>query len=275
MNQLIFKRLSKINGVNKVILFLIFALIQISSFAQIDSLIASGRYYNANVFIYNPDIDNGYSIQAITINGDTLKGNLSTNGIELDFSVLGLNEGSPIQIRIFYKSGAKPTIVNPEVLASNQNLRFSRPKFIKGHLQWRLTGSLSDSPIYIEHFEWGEWRLAGEVDPLDTIRNKLYQYDIPSHSGVNRVRLFTFDGQHKKVESKELRYSVSKDMAVTLATTKIKDDVVFSRETHYELFDNNGILLKSGTDRYVNMRDLPKGLYWLNYDNFTIQIKKK
>lgn len=260
---------------NKAIVLIVFAFIHASAFAQFDSLILEGNYYNSNIFIYNPDVDNSYSIQSITVNDDSLKGDLSTNGIELDFSVLKLKETSPIRIKIIYESGFKPTIVNPEVLVSDQKLRFSRPKLIKGNLQWRLNGSLSDSPIIIEYFEWGEWRIIGEVDPLDTIRNSLYQFELQSHSGANKVRLYTYDGQKRKVVSKELRYNVSKSFEVTLASTKIKDDVVFSRETHYELYDIEGVLIKSGVDRYVDMRGLASGLYWLNYDNFTIQIKKK
>jgi hypothetical protein len=50
---------------------------------------------------------------------------------------------------------------------------------------------------------------------------------------------------------------------------------VFSRETEFRLFDENNIMIKSGVQRYVDVKDLERGKYWLKFDNQTIQIKKR
>jgi hypothetical protein len=259
----------------KTLWLFIFVFAHILALAQTDTLYQDGKYYNANIFVYNPEVGDSFSIHKIIVNEDTLTDDLATNGIEVDFSTFDLEEEDPIEIKIIYDGGYEPTIVNPEALKGQQNFRFSRPKFYKGHLQWRVSGNTSDFPISIEQYKWGEWRVVGEVDPLDTVKNNLYQYDLPLHSGVNKIRLVTTNIQGARVVSKETRYTPPRLPTVTLESTKIKDDIVFSRETEYELYDIQGNLLKKGIERYVDMEEYPKGEYWLNYDNSTIQIKKK
>lgn len=245
------------------------------SIAQTKILVQEGQYFNANLFIYNPQVDDGYSIQLIIVNEDTLTDDLATNGIEVDFASFSLEENDPINVKIVYVGNEAPTIVNPEVLKGEQRFRFSRPKFYKGRLQWRTSGNTSDYPINIEHYKWGEWRVVGEIDPLDTVKTNLYQYDIQLHSGVNHIRLTTVNIHGERVVSKELRYTAPRFQSVTLESTKIKTDIVFSHETEYEIYDAEGNLLKKGVERYVDIKDFPKGNYWLNYDNSTVQIKKK
>ena len=259
---------------NKFFWFILFIFSQVVGFAQSDTLIQDGKYFNANIFIYNPEEGQGYSIQKIIINNDTLTNDLATNGIEIDFTTFELKEEDPIRIRIVYM-GDEPSIVNPEALAGQQNFRFSRPKFFKGDLQWRISGDPSDYPIEIEQYKWGEWRTVGEVDPLDTVKNNLYQYQMLLHSGPNRIRLKTTNISGQKVMSKEVRYTPARMGAVQIESTKIKEEIIFSRETEYEIYDIDGTLIKRGVERYVDAKDLAKGEYWLNYDNKTIQIKKK
>ena len=247
----------------------------ISAYAQTDTLLEKGKYYNTNVFIFNPETDSGYSIRAIIVNDDTLKDDLQTNGIEVDLSQLSLKQEDEVVIQIIYSQGHKPSVVNPEALQGPVKLRFSKPKYYKGKLQWRVSGSLSDYPIIIEEYRWNDWRVMGEVDPLDTVKNHFYQYEIHVHSGLNLVRLTTTNLQGEKVVSKELRFTPSRIPKVNLQSTKVKDDITFSSETDYELYDMNGNLVKKGTERYVDVRDLPKGEYWLNFDNETVKIKIK
>jgi hypothetical protein len=257
---------------HKTLLSIAFIFIWLSTTAQTDTLYQEGKYYNTNLFIYNPETDSGYSITEITVNNDTIQGDLATNGIEVDLSQLELKEEEPVNIKIIYTEGYEPSIVNPEALKGNLKFRFSRPKMYKGKLQWRINGNPSDYPIVIEEYRWNEWRVIGEVDPLDTVKNNLYQYDVNLHSGTNLIRLKTTDLQGQQVISKELRF-VPRINKVSLESTKIKDDITFSAETDYELYDLNGNLVKKGTERYVDVRELPKGEYWLNYDNETVKIK--
>jgi len=260
---------------HKTLFFIAFVLISLSGFAQFDTLYQEGKYYNTNIFVYNPDIDTDYSVQEIIVNDDTIHDDLATNGIEIDLSSLELKEEDPVELKIVYIAGNEPSIVNPEALNGHQKFRFSRPKIYKGKLQWRISGSPSDYPIVIEEYRWNEWRVVGEVDPLDTVKNNLYQYDINMHSGTNIIRLQTTNIQGQKVVSKELHFVPPRVPKVTIESTKVKEDITLSSETDYELYDINGKLIKRGTERYIDVRDLPKGEYWLNYDNSTVKIKKK
>lgn len=259
----------------KHLFFIAFLLITGSVAAQTDTLVEEGKYYNTNIFVYNPNTDSGYSIHEIIVNNDTIVDDLATNGIEIDLSQLELNEEDPVAIAIIYKEGYDPSIVNPQALKGSIDFRFSRPKIRKEKLQWRVNGTPSDYPIVIEEYRWNDWRVVGEVDPLDTVQNNFYQYDINLHSGTNLIRLKTVNLEGKEVVSKELQYIPPRMSKVELETTKVKDDIVFSTETQYELYDLQGNLIKKGTERYVDVRNLSKGEYWLNYDNDTVKIRIK
>jgi hypothetical protein len=62
---------------------------------------------------------------------------------------------------------------------------------------------------------------------------------------------------------------------VFLLSDKVGDELEFSSETLYEIFTENGELLKSGNESEVNVSELSKGNYWVNYDNKTERFLKK
>ena len=70
----------------KTLWLFIFVFAHILALAQTDTLYQDGKYYNANIFVYNPEVGDGYSIQKIIVNRDTITHDLATNGIELDFT---------------------------------------------------------------------------------------------------------------------------------------------------------------------------------------------
>jgi len=260
---------------NRLLLVYFFVFMSAYCFSQTDTLRQGGKYYGSSLYIYNPSIEGSYSVKKIIVNQDTITENIATNGIEIDFASLGLKDEALVDIQIVYDSSETPTIVNNDALKGQRKFRFSRPKYSNEFLQWYISGDLSDMPIIVEHFKWGEWRDVGQVDPLDTVKNNFYQYNIQLHSGINKIRLSTLNIENVKVVSKEVRYRPARLQSVVLKTTKIKEEIVFSRETEYELYDLNGELKEKGINRYVDMKSYPKGIYWLNYDDATIQIKKK
>lgn len=46
---------------------------------------------------------------------------------------------------------------------------------------------------------------------------------------------------------------------------KTKKKVFESFESHYELFDSKGNLVKKGDGKYIDCKELENGLYYLNY----------
>jgi hypothetical protein len=49
----------------------------------------------------------------------------------------------------------------------------------------------------------------------------------------------------------------------------VKDEIIFTAETLYEIYDSYGNIVKKGFGKTVDVSNLPKGIYYINYDNST------
>ena len=67
----------------------------------------------------------------------------------------------------------------------------------------------------------------------------------------------------------------SKTPEVLLVKTTVDNQIDFSGETLYQIYDEKGVKMLSGTSASVDVSSLPSGKYWVNYDNKTELIKKK
>jgi len=56
---------------------------------------------------------------------------------------------------------------------------------------------------------------------------------------------------------------------------KVKDDIDFTSETMFEIYDSYGNIVKKGFASKVDASNLSKGIYYLNYDNKTDKFVKK
>ncbi len=255
---------------------LLLAIFAPAAYSQKDSLLLKGKYYETNLYVFNPSVnDTAYSVYMVVVNNDSIFDELNSNSVEVDFQLLGVKPESDVQVVIYFDSLHPPFVVNPEVLYSPTKFKFSKPRIRKDVMTWRVYGDVSDYPIDVQQFRWNMWRVVAEVDPLDTVENNLYSVQLHPHSGVNTYRLKTINLQEEVVYSKEVTYKPPWLKKVYIKNYKVKDELEFSAETEYEIYDEEGKLITKGTDRYVDVSKLPPGNYWVNYDNSSELIKKK
>lgn len=258
-----------------------FALIALFLFFKAGSqdtakIVLEGKFYESNIYIYNPKVADKFSIYMLVVNGDTIVDELNSNSVEIDFPLLGIKESGNVKVAIYYDSANVPFVVNPEVLYSPQKLKISTPKIKGENLNFRITGEIGDFPLEVQQLRWNSWRTIAEIDPLDTTENNLYETTLKTlHSGNNTFRIKGVNLQEDVVYSKEAKYKPPYVETVTIKSVKFVDEIEFSTETSYEIYDEYGALLMSGIERYVNITKLEKGNYWLNFDNESVQFKKK
>ena len=243
--------------------------------AQSDSIMFSGKYYETNLYIFNPSVADSFSVYMVVVNQDSIYDELLSNAVEVDFQLLGIEPEGDVQVIIYFDSLYPPLVVNPEVLYSSTKFKFSKPRIKKEVLSWRVYGDVSDYPFIVQQFRWNMWREVAEVDPLDTIENNLYSVQIFPHSGINTFRLKAINIQGEVVYSKEATYRPPWIKPVYIKSYKVKDELEFTSETEYEIYDEDGKLLTKGVERYVDISAFPPGEYWVNYDNRSEKIKKK
>ncbi|OIP00711.1 MAG: hypothetical protein AUJ98_06765 [Bacteroidetes bacterium CG2_30_33_31] len=255
-----------------IIFFLIFCL---ALSAQTDSIYLKGKYFESNLYVFNPSVGDNFSVCMYVINGDSIYNELKSNAIEIDFQLLGIQIEADVEIIIYFDSLFPPLVVNPEVIQSPQKFKFSKPRIKKDIMSWRVYGDVSDYPIEVQQFKWNFWRVIEEIDPLDTVENNTYSAQLIPHSGDNKFRVKTINLADEVVYSKDIEYRSPNVTKVDIKELKIKNELQFSSETEYEIYTLDGVMLLSGRDRYVDVSKLDTGEYWVNFDNQTAKIKKK
>jgi hypothetical protein len=249
------------------------------TFSQ-DSLVLQGHYSGKNLYVINPTVvvgrDSSFCVKKVAVNNLTTKDEIHSNSFQVDFSQLGIQTGTTVKICITYGKGCTPTVVNPEALQTKSNFSFVSTKIDKtSKLIWTVKGDLYSSFI-IEQFRWNKWMTIAEVDDADTLKKNVYSFELKPHYGVNQFRISHTDEKGNTVYTKTIKYQAPTSVKeIFLIATKVTDDISFTGETTYEIFDNDGNFISDGYGSKVMITDLPKGKYTVNYDNKTETISKK
>ena len=238
-------------------------------------LVLRGTYYGYNLHVLNPSAGNGFCVYQVLVNDKPTQDEIESNAFEIDLAQLNLKVGEDVTVVIKYQDGCKPTVLNPKALQVSSSFSYLSVKMDKiGALVWITKGDLTDDPFVVEQFRWNKWVKVGEVSVSDTLRKDQYLFGYNQHSGVNQLRVVRNDANGNPVYSKVVKFT-SKAAEVTLTSTKVTDKLVFSAETQYEIFDMKGNFVAEGMSSDVDLAEVEKGKYWLNYDTKSVTFVKK
>jgi len=239
-------------------------------------IVISGNYYENNLFIVNPSVGDGFCITEVLVNGNRTQDEIRSNSFEIDLSQLNLAPGDPVKVQIRHQEGCTPTIINPTALTAQVDFSFVYAKFDRnGKLSWNIRGEAGEDPFIAEQFRWNKWVQVGEMEAGDTAKNLTWQMDVNLHFGLNQFRILKIDPNGNPVYSKVVKYNNTKGAEVTLNAIKVSDKIVFSTETMYEIFDQQGNYMMGGIAAEVDVSEIEKGKYFLNYDTKSVTITKK
>lgn len=238
-------------------------------------LVLRGTYYGYNLHVLNPSAGKGFCVYQVLVNDRATQDEIESNAFEIDLAQLNLKVGEDVTVVIKYQDGCKPTVVNPKALQVSESFSYVSMKMDRiGALVWVTKGDLTDDAFVVEQFRWNKWVKVGEVSVSDTLRKDQYLFSYNQHSGVNQLRVVRNDANGNPVYSKVVKYT-SKAAEVTLESSKVTDKLVFSAETQYEIFDMKGNFVAEGMGSEVDLAEVEKGKYWLNYDTKSVTFVKK
>ena len=80
---------------------------------------------------------------------------------------------------------------------------------------------------------------------------------------------------HSSFKVRPIKTADPSKNSVSLLTPKVKKTLDFSENTLYEIFDTYGNLVKKGYGQSINVENLEKGLYYVNYDAKTGEVVSK
>ncbi|MCK9256127.1 MAG: hypothetical protein GX793_09300 [Bacteroidales bacterium] len=260
-------------------LFIIFCLIFFSSLASANEMVLSGIYQGKNLYFLNPIIDENqeYCAYEIRVNGKLYDDviNSSTFGIYLDY--LGLKFGQDFKIIIKHHENCYPKLINPEVLKPLSTFKITDTELtMNNNLVFKTENESGKLVFHVEEFRWGKWneikKIPGEGGP----QNNEYSVKVYPFNGENKFRIYQMDDKYKKFYSNEMIFNVEREnIKIKTNINKVKKEIEFSDFTRYAIIDEYGAELIAGQGKTINLAELKKGTYFLNYDNEYVLIRKK
>jgi len=257
-----------------VIILLFFSTHLLCNAAEI---VLKGVYQGKNLYVMNPFSSSGvgFCVYEVTVNGQLTTDEINSSAFEIDLAVFQFKIGDKLIVVIKHKDGCVPKVINPEVLKPQSTFVDSNGKVNKDRtLTWSTTGESGSLPFIVEQFRWNKWVTVATIDGNGTLGTNQYSAKVDCHDGNNRFRVKQIDYTRKPRFGKEIRYR-SMDPEVTYTIEKSMAEIVFSRETMYEIYDYYGNLVDKGIAAKVNISSLTKGDYFINYGTKTETFKKK
>jgi hypothetical protein len=243
-------------------------------------LVLDGNYQGKNLYVQNPFGNSGvgFCVTEVSVNGNVTTDEIASSAFEIDLKNWQLKLGDPVEVKIKYKGDCqgKPKVLNPEVLKPKSTYEVVKMDIsTDGTIKFTTKAESGKLSFVIEQYRWSKWVKVGEVDGLGTNGPNDYSFKAALHSGDNKFRLKQLDYSGTPRFSKEVKVSSSAPK-ITYAPLKVSSEITFTGgETMYEIFDQYGNLVKKGFGSSIDCKGLPKGGYYLNYDNSGGEFMKK
>ena len=239
-------------------------------FAQAGTIVLEGNYQGKNLFVQNPfsEAGVGFCVYQVTVNDKTSTDEINSSAFEIDLSVWNLKVGDPVMIKIMHKDGCAPKVLNPEVLRPKSTFDIVKQNVSPdGTYTWTTTNETGELPFVVQQKRWNKWIRIGEVPGVGTPGEHNYTFKVIPHSGENTFRVKQEDITKRSRISESVSYTDPSVPAVTWTYDKGKRVVHMSSGSLYEIYDQYGNIVKRGYSTDIDVSDLDKGLYYLNYDN--------
>ena len=245
--------------------------------AKAATMVLAGTYQLRNLYVVNATSSAGVGgcITQITVNGDVAPDEITDDAFEIDLSLYGLKLGDSVVVKITYKDGCKPRILNPGALKPDPTFNVVNIQMIgEDKISWTTVNEQGALPFIVQQKKWNKWVDVGEVMGIGTSDSHKYEFAVVPISGDNEFRVIqkSYDGTTRK--SQVVKFTSTK-APVTYAYNSKKETLEFSDNTGFELYDAYGQIVKKGFAKEVDLSDLRKDTYIVSYDNTVAEFNKK
>lgn len=240
-------------------------------------IVVKGVFQGKNLYVSNPAGPGGAGcIKSVTINGQAYGGDITGSAFEIDLALAGVTVGDAVSVVISHHDGCSPKILNRNVLMPKSTYEVKSIKYnMKTRLlEWTTVNESGPLPYYVEQFRWNKWVTVGEVPGTGSRELNSYEFQPELHSGVVKLRVRQRDFTNQNKVSREVAFRTALP-ALTATVSKQGDAVTFSGETQYEIFNSMGAKVLNGRGARADIRSLPAGEYFLNFDASTTTFKKR
>ncbi len=258
-------------------LFFLFSFIFLAFNLKSSVLIVEGKFQNKNIYIQNSFGANGVGFCAteIKVNGQITTDEVNSSAFEIDLTAMNLKPGQKVVIEISHKNDCVPVVLNPEVLKPRPTFEVVSMNINSaGVLKWTAKNESGPLPYIVEQFKWNKWVYVGEVQGVGNPESHDYSFQISTHSGENKFRVKQVGlGNTPKTSSAVIINSTTDKPSYMI--TKNNNAIQYTNETAFEVYDAFGTVVKKGFGKSTDINNLPKGKYYLCYDNQVSEFEKK
>jgi len=270
-------KITQMTSALKLSILVLLGVFSTSAFAG--NIVLEGNYQGKNLYIKNPFAGTGvgFCVFEVTVNGSVTTDEWNSSAFEIDLSIHDLDLGDQIVVVIKHKDDCPtPKVLNPEVLNPKSTFKIGSISVSSaGLLSWTATDEAGVLTYIVEQYRWNKWTYVGEVEGAGrTGKTNSYSFQVTPHSGDNkfRVKQVDYTGVPRYSPAAEHTSSVP---TVTGVPEKVESSINFSSETMFEVYDIHGNIVKKGFSSTIDASNLKKGIYYLNYDNSTVEFMKK
>ncbi|MCZ2248723.1 MAG: T9SS type A sorting domain-containing protein [Bacteroidia bacterium] len=254
----------------KKIAIVLLVLLFNSTFIKAGEIVVEGNFMGKNIFVTNPYASSnnvGFCVTEVFVNGKLTTDEIQQSSFEIDLISLQLVVGQKVTIKIKHRDGCTPKIVNPEDLkprATFEIVAGSMKVTKDGLFLWSTKNETGKLDFIVEQYRWNKWVTVGKVEGRGTAGPNTYNVKYEPFSGENRIRVKQVDVTGSKVSS-PYKY---RSMSPVVTFTQGKDqNITFSADTKWEVYDMFGNIAKRGNGTEIDVSDLKKGIYQMNFDN--------
>ena len=252
--------------------------------AQNSVIILEGNYQGKSLYVQNPFNSGGvgFCVTEVKVNGNITTDETNSSAFEIDLKAHKLNMGEKVEVKIFHKDGCKPRVLNAEVLKPRSSFEVTNMTVDPdGTMKWSTKSETGILTYIIEQYRWNKWVKVGEVEGNGTPNGNEYTFKITPHSGKNQLRIKQTDYTGQPRISKPVDF-VSEVAECNFSPLKTNKEINFvsmsdgkASETMYEIYDQYGNIVKKGYGSKVDVSNLPRGSYFINFDNKMGEFSKK
>ena len=241
---------------------------------QAGEIVISGVYQGKNIFVQNPAVsqNQNYCVDEVYVNDVKKMSGIKHSVFEVDLSDLEID--APVTVKILYKDGCTPKIMNPQVLRPSGTFQFSNLTVDNNSVDWTTVGETPKYLFYVEQFVNGSWLGIKKFEAKNTGAG-IYSLPVMHNAGINKYRIKAQNEEdHHMFYSKVVEFDPNAE-PITFYPKSVTSKITLSRPTSYEVVDAKGNVLRKGTGAEILLAELKSGVYYLNIDNHKEKFFKK
>lgn len=227
-------------------------------------LVLRGVYQGRDIFVQNPYSreDQRFCTERVLVNDKEVITNPKTSAFKINLSHLEIRD--IVVIRIFYREGCEPRIINPDVIQPVDGFEFMTAQASRQSISWLTKGELPGGKFYIEREEGNDnWIIVLESSGKGAVQSANYEVPVEHIAGINLYRIKYEGADGEENYSITFQYDF-KEKPITFYINDVATKIYLSEETDYEISDINGRVYRRGRDRIISIQTLKPGSYILH-----------